>query len=229
MAVLFVDGRMIRLYSVPPSLYSAKVRIVLRAKQLDWEDVLPPGGYGSDEYRQLVPFGTLPAIDHGGIVIADSEAINEYLNELAPQPRMWPQDIVERARARSLSRFHDTRLEPAVRVLFAHVDPAKRDKAFVARQSALISDRLEQFVRIAKPIPLLTGDRLSLADCGYPITLTFIEMLNRPMALNIALPDKVSDYFSALQREPSVASELASYRPALEAWIESTIGTGNEA
>ena len=99
----------------------------MRAKRLDWEDVLPPGGYGSDEYKEIVPSGTLPAIDHGGFILVDSEAINEYLNELEPHPPLWPDDLAARARARSLSRFHDTRLEPSVRALFGHVDPAKRD------------------------------------------------------------------------------------------------------
>ncbi|MEX3009996.1 glutathione S-transferase family protein [Hoeflea sp. TYP-13] len=216
---------MIRLYSIPPSLYSAKVRIVLRAKQLDWEDVPPPGGYASDPYKEIVPSGTLPAIDHGGFVLVDSEAINEYLNELAPQPRMWPQDIVERARARALSRFHDTRLEPAVRALFGHVDPAGRNEQFVADQVKVISDRLGQLARMADPAPFLTGETLSLADCGYPITFTFIEMLTEPMALDIVFPESIATYFSALQREPSVAAELDSYRPALAAWVEATTGS----
>ncbi|MDA4844730.1 glutathione S-transferase family protein [Hoeflea poritis] len=215
---------MIRLYSIPPSLYSAKVRIVLRAKGLDFEDVPPPGGYGSDAYKEIVPSGTLPAIEHDGFLLVDSEAINEYLNELVPEPALWPEDIRERAQARALSRFHDTRLEPAVRSLFAHVDPEKRDTDFVAGQAKLIVERLAQFDRIADPSPLLTGETLSLADCGYPITLLFLEMLNGPMKLEIVLPDKIAAYFEALKREPSIARELDSYRPALAAWVESVAG-----
>ena len=216
---------MIRLYSIPPSLYSAKVRIVLRAKGLAFEDVPPPGGYGSDAYKEIVPSGTLPAIEHDGFLLVDSEAINEYLNELAPEPALWPQDIRERAQARALSRFHDTRLEPAVRSLFAHVDPGKRDAEFVAGQAKLIAERLTQFDRMADPSPLLTGKALSLADCGYPITLLFLEMLNGPMDLGVALPDGIAAYFEALKREPSIARELETYRPALAAWVESVTGS----
>lgn len=215
---------MIKLYSIPPSLYSAKVRIVLRAKRLDWQDILPPGGYGSDEYKQVVPSGTLPAIDHDGFLLVDSEAINEYLDELQPDPPLWPGDIEARAQARSLSRFHDTRLEPAVRALFAHVDPQQRDADFVARQAGVVADRLQQLDRMADPDPLLTGARLSLADCGYPITFVFLEMLNGPMGLNLTLPDKLVVYFAALQKQASVAAELESYRPALAAWVDATTG-----
>ncbi|MEM9107913.1 MAG: glutathione S-transferase family protein [Pseudomonadota bacterium] len=218
---------MIKLYSIPPSLYSAKVRIVLRAKQLAWQDIPPPGGYGSDEYKQIIPSGTLPAIDHDGFLLVDSEAINEYLNELQPQPPLWPEDMKARAQARFLSRFHDTRLEPAVRALFAHVDPAQRDGDFVSRQAELIAGRIEQLVRLVDPAPFLTGSRLSLADCGYPITFVFLEMLNEPMGLSTPLPEKLAAYFKALQNEPSVAAELESYRPALSAWVNSTIGQGD--
>jgi glutathione S-transferase len=220
---------MIRLYSIPPSLYCAKVRIVLRAKGLDWQEVPPPGGYGSGAYREIVPSGTLPAIDHDGFVLVESEAINEYLNELVPQPPLWPPDIGARAQARFLSRFHDTRLEPAVRALFAHVDPARRDVGFVAQQAAVIVQRLQQLDRIAEPAPLLTGAGLSLADCGFPITFVFLEMLDEPMGLGVSLSSKLAAYFDALQREPSIAAELETYRPALAGWVAATTGQGDAA
>ena len=224
--ILFED-RMIKLYSIPPSLYCAKVRIVLRAKRLAWQDIPPPGGYGSSEYRQIVPSGTLPAIDHDGFLLVDSEAINEYLNELQPQPPLWPEDVKARAHARFLSRFHDTRLEPVVRALFAHVDPARRDADFVSGQAEVIAQRLQQLDHLVEPDPFLTGSHLSLADCGYPITFTFLEMLNGPMGLNTPLPGKLAIYFEALQGEATVAAELQSYRPALAAWVNTTIGQGH--
>ncbi|MEO1115842.1 MAG: glutathione S-transferase N-terminal domain-containing protein, partial [Pseudomonadota bacterium] len=98
---------MMKLYAIPVSLYCAKLRIVLRHKNLTWEEVTPPGGYGSETYKDLVPGGSLPALDHDGHLLSDSEAIAEYLNELQPEPDMLPGDILERARLRERSRFHD--------------------------------------------------------------------------------------------------------------------------
>lgn len=216
---------MIRLYSIPPSLYSAKTRIVLRAKGLAWEDVPPPGGYASDVYKQIVPSGTLPAIDHDGFLLADSEAINEYLNELVPEPALWPEGLQARAQARFLSRFHDTRLEPSVRTLFAHVDPARRDPVVVETQTLLIAERLAQLARISSPSPLMTGEQLSLADCGYAITLCVLDLLNSGMNLGITLPPSLLDYSKALRTEPNVAAELAQYKPAMALWLESELGS----
>ena len=81
---------MLTLYAIPISLYCAKLRIVLRHKQLAWEEVPPPGGYGSDEYKALVPAGSLPALAHDGLLISDSETIAEYLDEAFPDPPMLP-------------------------------------------------------------------------------------------------------------------------------------------
>jgi len=215
---------MIKLYCIPPSLYSAKVRLVLRAKALPFEDVLAPGGYGSDAYKALVAVGTLPAIDHDGFLLADSEAINEYLNDAFPEPPMWPEDVRARAEARALSRFHDTRLEPSLRALFRHVDPAGRDGAFIASQVEVIAERLAQFARIARPAPLLTGGTLSLCDCGYAITLEMLGQLDAAMDLGIVLPETVARYRDALRKHPVVAAELSSYRPALAAWVRAETG-----
>ena len=135
----------ITLYGVAVSAFVAKVRIVLKAKSIPFEEVAPEGGYSGDAYAGLVPVQTMPAIDHDGFVVWDSEAINEYLEEVFPLPSMVPSKAQERAYARALSRFVDTRLEPPLRSLFAHVGPTSRDDAFVDRQFGLLELRLGQW------------------------------------------------------------------------------------
>ena len=81
---------MITLYNVPVSSYGSKVIILLRHKGLEWTELPPPEGYGSPAYKKIIPAGTVPAIQHEGISLADSEAISEYLNELYPDPPMLP-------------------------------------------------------------------------------------------------------------------------------------------
>ncbi|MCP4768336.1 MAG: hypothetical protein GY875_18965 [Gammaproteobacteria bacterium] len=59
------------------------------------------GGYSSASYRELVPTGTMPAIEVDDLVLADSEAIAEYLEETIAEPAMLPQDPAARARCRA--------------------------------------------------------------------------------------------------------------------------------
>ena len=115
------------IYTSDHSLYCAKLRILLRHKKLSFTDAPPPGGGGSSTYLSLVPSGNLPALVDGDLTLTDSEAIAEYLEEKYPEIPMLPDTLVARARSRERSRFADTRLEPALRLTFPHVDPKLRD------------------------------------------------------------------------------------------------------
>ena len=122
---------MMILYDLPISSYGCKTRVLLRHKNLQWQSVAPPDGYGSAAYCQIIPAGTIPALDNNGFKLSESEAIAEYINEIAPTPAMLPTDVKDRAIARSLSRFHDTRIEPLLRAYFNQVPPANRDQVFI--------------------------------------------------------------------------------------------------
>ncbi len=208
---------MLTIYAIPVSLYCAKLRILLRHKHLEWQEIEPPGGYGSDEYKKIVPSGNLPALADDGLLIADSEAIAEYLNEKHPDPPMLPQEPGSRAKAREFSRFHDTRLEPEVRKLFPHIDPGNRNAKIAEKQSRAINDRLAQLGRLIGNAP--ENQVLTLGDCGYPITFTWIELLQPVLGLQIVWPTEVSDYRHRVSAFPSVAAELDSYRATLETWL----------
>lgn len=207
---------MLTVYTIPPSLYCAKLRILLRVKGLEWREVPPPGGYGSAEYKQVVPSGNLPALDEDGFLLADSEAIAEYIEERFPEPPMLPAGVQARARMRERGRFHDTRLEPAVRRLFPHIAPERRNAATVRHAATEIEARLAQFAR-------MLGDDLpfGLGDCGWPITLTWIEALSPAMEFTVRIPDEVAAYRARLKQVPAVAAELADYRPTLAAFLGS--------
>jgi len=49
------------------------------------------------------PAGKVPVLVDADLVVWDSLAICEYLNELAPSAQLWPADRAARARARSIS------------------------------------------------------------------------------------------------------------------------------
>ena len=207
-----------KIYTIPVSLYSAKLRILLRHKELRWEEMPPPGGYGSDEYKEVVPSGNLPALLDGDLLLADSEAIAEYLNEKHAARPMLPAGLADRAKARELSRFHDTRLEPALRALFGHLPPAAPDPALSQAQSTAISDRLAQLARMLQPRARLTD--LTLGDCGYPVTFAWIDALTPIMGLEVTMPGRVQEYRAWLTSQKAVAEELADYLPKLNAWLD---------
>lgn len=213
---------MLRVYAIPVSLYCAKLRILLRHKGLAWEEVPPPGGYGSAEYRAIVPAGNLPALVDGDLTLADSEVIAEYLEDLHPAPAMLPKAPTARAKVRELSRYHDTRLEPAVRALFPFVAKSARAGFDPTRHSEVLRDRLTGLALLLRGMPLSLT--LTLGDCGYPITMAWLRKLETTLGLDILLPDAVSDYVGGLTAHDAVAVELADYEPKLSGWFDQKVG-----
>ena len=205
------------IYSIPVSLYCAKLRVLLRHKELAWEEAPPPGGYGSDAYKTVVPSGNLPALVDDDLLLADSEAIAEYLEERHPQPPMLPGDAAARAKIRELSRFHDTRLEPALRAVFPYMPGRSTPPdGFLAAQSDAISARLSQLAQMLAPD---TGDVLTLGDCGCPITFAWMDRLTPLMGLQINWPGPVQDYRGRLGLHPAISKELSDYTPKLDAFL----------
>lgn len=205
---------MLTVYAIPLSLYCAKLRILLRRKGLAWQEVPPPGGYGSEAYKQVVASGNLPALKDGDLLLADSEAIAEYLNDVYPDPPMWPDAPALRAKARELSRFHDTRLEPELRKLFPEMSAATPNRDLVDAQGQALSSRLGQLGRMLEAAPDF-GLPLTQADCGYPITFAWIDAFGPVMGLTVDWPAAVLAYRQRIEGQVDVAAELASYRPIM--------------
>ena len=208
---------MLVLYAVPVSLYCAKLRIVLRAKGLEWDERGPTGGYGSAEWLGQVPSGNLPTLVHGDLTISDSEAAAEYLNETFPNPPLLPATAADRARMRERGRFHDTRLEPELRRLFPHIAPAARDAGGVATQAQALQTRLDQLARMLADGPALP---FGLGDCGLVPTMEWLDALGPRLGLGLTIPAPLRDWQARIHAVPAVAAERASYRPALDAWLD---------
>jgi glutathione S-transferase len=186
---------------------------LMRFKKLTWDELSPPGGYGSETYKALVPAGSLPALQVGEQIIADSEAIAEYLEESVPLPPALPTDIMERAQVRALGRFHDTRLEPCVRALFSDIGkPHPRANALEQLQQ-----RLQQLPRALALRPHI---QFCLADCGLIVSLEWIAIMYRSWGLPHPVTGIIAEYQRDMEQLPWVAVELDSYRSLLEQWIQ---------
>ncbi|MCP5152689.1 MAG: glutathione S-transferase family protein [Ectothiorhodospiraceae bacterium] len=210
---------MIVLYGNPLSTYCAKVRVVMRHKGVAFEDRDPPDGYGSPAYRRIIPMGTIPGFVDGSVVLSESEAIAEYLEETHPLPAMLPGDAGERARIRALSRVHDCWVEPALRALYAHANPERREAAVVEQKVAEMHRRLGGLAELARPAPYLAGPVLTLADCAWPTTLIQAELMLAALGHTLVVPEPLRPWRTTLERHPAVAPGLEPCRVAMAAWL----------
>jgi glutathione S-transferase len=94
----------------PLSPYVRKVLVVLHEKGVAYEiDPIVPF-YGDDRFTRLSPLRRIPVLIDDRVTLADSSVICQYLEDRHPAPALYPLDIVDRARARWLEEFADSRM-----------------------------------------------------------------------------------------------------------------------
>jgi glutathione S-transferase len=92
------------------SPYVRKVLACLELKEVDYEiDPMPPF-VGNEAFARVSPLKRVPVLIDEGLVVNDSSVICQYLEDKYPAPSLYPRDIADRARARWLEEYADTRL-----------------------------------------------------------------------------------------------------------------------
>jgi glutathione S-transferase len=205
-----------KLYDSQLSPFAARVRIAIYAKNLPVELVAPPGGTGTPEYKRINPTGKVPALEVDGQVIAESEVINEYLEDCFPTPALRPADPLARARMRVLSRFGDLYLLPSLGPLFGQMSAATRDAKLIAQHVAELSMRFDQLEQLVVG-PYAAGPELTLADAALATMFFFlarvIPALGGPSPFG-GRP-KLQKLQDAFDRHPVVAKVLGEMAAAM--------------
>jgi len=149
------------LYNAPQSTCSQRVRFVLNAKKLPFDEVklnLLEGDQLRPEYLKLNPNGVVPTLDHDGDIVTDSTVITEYLDEVSPDHSFTPEEPLARARMRALMHFIDEMPAPAVRVPTFNL-------AFLPSFQKMSRD---EFIAMAESKPLRREFMLKMGQTGFP-------------------------------------------------------------
>ncbi len=111
---------MLALYHHGNSACSAKVRLVLAEKGLEWTshyiDIFK-GEQFEPGYARLNPKRVVPTLVHNGGVVRESSVICEYIDETFPEPSLVPVDALARAGMRVWTKAVDEEIHPATRVV----------------------------------------------------------------------------------------------------------------
>jgi glutathione S-transferase len=142
-----------KLWSGVLSPFSAKVRIALAEKKLDYETLEVPWrrktlwGPKPPEFLAVSPRGQVPVLIDGDVTLHDSTVICEYLEDRYPAPPLFPQGAATRARCRRLEDEGDFAMQqevtPLVQELFTKSDDTARDMARVAAASEALRQRYD--------------------------------------------------------------------------------------
>jgi glutathione S-transferase len=153
------------------SPYVRKVLACLNLKGLSYEiDPITPF-FGDDEFQRLSPLRRIPVLIDGDLSLCDSSVICAYLDEAYPGHPLLPADPKDRARARWLEEFADSRMgDVFIWGLFYQlvVHPAvwgeKGDRARVEQTLTTDAPGLLDYLETQAPaVGFLFGD-IGLAD-----------------------------------------------------------------
>jgi maleylacetoacetate isomerase/maleylpyruvate isomerase len=166
-----------KLYTYFRSSAAYRVRIALNLKGLPWEAVpvhLVRGG-GEQRlpaYLALNPAGLVPTLEDEGLVLTQSLAIIEYLDETRPEPPLLPGSAAERARIRAIAQAIACDLHPlnntrVLQYLKRELGVSEEQKSawyrhWIALGLAAVEAMLAKDPRTGR---FCHGDTPTLADC----------------------------------------------------------------
>ena len=160
MAVVANRRSVMTLFSSPTSPDSHRVRMVLAEKSITVEIVDVDANSKAEDLIDLNPYNTVPTLVDRELVLYDSRAIMEYLDERFPHPPLMPVDPVSRARSRlALYRIEKDwyELVPALE---------SRGEKMAGKARKMLRDSLTAGAEVFAAKPYFLSDEFSLVDAA---------------------------------------------------------------
>lgn len=195
-----------QLYSTANSTFCRRVRVALHEKGLAAEEIeTPPPARREPGYRALNPYGRIPTLVDGELVLYESAAILQYLEDRHPEPALVPPDPAGRALAAMHVKLCDLEFTPhAIRIQRPkRLQPEETwDRADMARARAGVERHYAILERELAGRAYLVADRFTWADLAY------LPFLHFHALLEVELPPNVAAWWGRLAaRESARATE----------------------
>ncbi|WP_333585538.1 FtsZ-binding protein FzlA [Phenylobacterium sp.] len=174
------------LYHFPLDPASRQVRLALGEKRLVFEDVVVRYWEQPEVLAELNPSGLTPVLvetsPEGRLVLCESRAILDHLEERYPEPPLLGREAADRAEARRLLQWFDRKFDYEVGSFLLHEKMEKRllrmgapDLAALRRGREALRHHLAYLAHLLAERDWLAGRRLSLADFAGAAHLSVID------------------------------------------------------
>lgn len=148
--------------------FAQRTLIALLEKGIEYEHIEIDLRNKPDWFDDVSPYSKVPVLRHGDVTIYESSIVNEYLDEVFPEPGLMPKEPGARAAARVWIDFDNVKFVPAFYKVLLEQDAARRRDL-----AQTIVDAL-RFIETSalggrQQGPYWLGAELSLADIAvYP-------------------------------------------------------------
>ncbi len=158
-----------KLIIATPSPYARKVRVVLREKDIDCEEIIDIPWNKNTLTKDVNPIGKIPILLQEGIApIYDSKVIVQYLEYLKQEPLMYPLDPTDNISARLIEATFDGVCDAVVLVFLENSRHENlRSTDWIKRQEKKIYKGIEYMSGELGNKNYFVGNDFSIADvCG---------------------------------------------------------------
>ena len=208
MAVVANRRSVMTLFSSPTSPDSHRVRMVLAEKGITVEIADVDATNKPEDLIDLNPYNTVPTLVDRELVLYDSRAIMEYLDQRFPHPPLMPVDPVSRARSRlALYRIEKDwyELVPALE---------SRGEKTSGKARKMLRDSLTAGAEVFAAKPFFLSDEFSLVDAAI------VPILWRLQRYRIELPRQAKPVIQYAERMFARESFKASLSEAEREMVE---------
>jgi glutathione S-transferase len=194
----------VQLYFAKGSTFSQRTRVVLLEKGIEFTPIEVDLQNKPADFTQVSRYGKVPAIKHGDIEIYESAIINEYLDEVFPEPALLPKDPAAKAIARIWIDYANTRLVPAFNKLLRGKDATEQEQGHKEFTESLLYIEQEGLNKLSGGTYFL-GDKVSLVDISFYPWFERLPLLQH--FRNFVLPSetpRLQEWWNVLRERESI-------------------------
>ncbi len=210
---------MARLFHVPLSPFCRKVRLSLAEKKIEVERVDERYWEQDPDFMRKNPAGKVPVLQLDGIIMSESAAICEYIEETRPEPSLMPSDPVQRLEVRRLVSWFDDKFHSEVtsKLLYERVNKKVMGQGFpdsrnVKDGAKAIKYHIDYMAWLLDHRRWLAGDVMTLADFAAAAHLSSLDYISD---VDWNRSDVVKDWYAKIKSRPAFRSLLADQVPGV--------------
>ncbi len=208
---------MARLFHVPLSPFCRKVRLSLAEKKIEVELRRRAVLGARPRFHASQSGGQGARLQLDGIIMSESAAICEYIEETRPEPSLLPSDPIQRLEVRRLvswfdDKFHD---EVTSKLLYERVNKKVMKQGFpdssnVKDGAKAIKYHIDYMAWLLDHRRWLAGDVMTLADFAAAAHLSSLDYISD---VDWNRSDVVKDWYAKIKSRPAFRSLLADQVP----------------
>ncbi len=209
----------VRLYHIALSPFCRKVRLVLAEKRIEVELVEDRYWEPGTELLRRNPAGKLPVLRMDGRLMAESQAICEYLDETIPNPSLMPASAIERYEVRRLCAWFDDKFNTEAtlpvmneRVWKKVMKTGYPDSRTVKSGLKAIKDHMDYLTSLLETRRWLAGNTMSLADFTAAAHFSCLDYISD---VDWDRSSLLQEWYATIKSRPAFRSLLADHLPGV--------------